>query len=341
MKSLSRSLSACLSVIVITVTGFGAGCSSAEERVAFIVGNDSYPSVPLKNAVGDATAVRDMLRDQMGFKSEGIFFAKNTDRLVFYETFEKFTRAAGEAELVLVYYAGHGMESLDGKENFILPVDADVNLAAQSEAALRAAGINLMTLCSELAQKTNGAKVVLVDACRQRPAARGAPVGSGGGLAIYEDRRIPADTLIMLAAAPDRAASDGSDHGPFTAALLEVLPKEEQDLMSAFFSVSDRVQELTEKRQIPWLKFDGSGKIFRSEQCLTIGKGEMYPVKSLTGPSRKPGSAISGKTGALAKSTMGRMISTTKLHRLSGRQFVPMQLEKVPDYYILYFTASW
>ncbi|MDF1814571.1 MAG: SUMF1/EgtB/PvdO family nonheme iron enzyme [Verrucomicrobiales bacterium] len=254
----------------------------AEERIAFIVGNDRYPTAPLENAVRDATAVRDMLRDQLGFKESAIHFSTNTDRLGFFESFEAFTKAAGAAEIVLFYYAGHGMESIDGRENFILPVDADVKRAAQSEAALRATGINLMTLSADLALRSNGAKVILMDACRERPAGRTVTKRSGGGLAVYEDKRIPADTLIMLAAAPERVASDGKDHGPFTEALLEVLPQGGQDLMDSFFAVSDRVQEMTQKQQVPWLKFDGSGKIFRTRHFLAVGTPGMVspaPVK--------------------------------------------------------------
>ncbi|MDF1811432.1 MAG: SUMF1/EgtB/PvdO family nonheme iron enzyme [Verrucomicrobiales bacterium] len=267
------------------------------ERVAFICGNDKYPTTPLDNAVRDATAIRDMVRDQLGFEDGAIQFVTNADRITFYECFEKFINSADGAEIVLFYYAGHGMESIDGRENFILPVDADVKRASQSEAALRATGINLLTLCSDLSRKTDGAKVVLMDACRQRPAGRSVNGRSGGGLAIYDDKRIPADTLIILAAAPDRLASDGEEHGPFSQALLEVLPRGEQDLMSAFFSVSDRVQEITEKGQIPWLKFDGSGKVFRSHYFLSKGSPAslFVPLKTTKRPSRKHSDPMEGK----------------------------------------------
>jgi len=241
------------------------GTAYSTEKIAFIAGNDLYPEAALDNAVRDAGAVRTLLQSKLEFPPEKIHFATNTDRLGFFEKFEQFSQDAENADIVLFYYAGHGMESLDGLENFILPVDADIRRAAESEAALRATGINLMSLTSDLARKTNGAKIVLIDACRQRPAGRSIISGSGGGLAIYDDKRIPADTLMILAAAPERIASDGNRHGPFTEALIEVLPNGGQNLMDTFFRVSDRVQEMTQKQQVPWLKFDGSGKIFRSQ----------------------------------------------------------------------------
>ncbi|MEQ1840858.1 MAG: SUMF1/EgtB/PvdO family nonheme iron enzyme, partial [Verrucomicrobiales bacterium] len=121
------------------------------------------------------------------------------------------------------------------------------------------------------------AKVILMDCCRERPAGRGA-IRAGGGLVTYADAEIPADTLMILAAAPNRVASDGAEHGPFTEALLEVLPGNGNNLMDAFFAVSDRVREVTGDQQVPWLKFDGSGQIFRQQKFLAVSTPSVMPV---------------------------------------------------------------
>ncbi|MBU6303771.1 MAG: SUMF1/EgtB/PvdO family nonheme iron enzyme [Verrucomicrobia bacterium] len=245
-----------------------AATASAADRVALVIGNDAYRDFPLDNAVKDATAVRDLLSTRLGFQEADLVVATNADRVTVYESLEAFKRSAREAKILVVYYAGHGMESLDGKENFLLPVDTDIAAVAKSEAVLRAAGVNMMTLAEDLAAVSSGAKVILMDCCRERPAGRGAKPRAGGGLVTYEDGRIPADTLMLLAAAPERIASDGDGHGPFTLALLEELPVPGRSLFDTFFSVSDRVQALTENQQVPWLKFDGSAKIFRDNVLL-------------------------------------------------------------------------
>src|SRR5690606_229716 len=129
------------------------------------------------------------------------------------------------ADIAVIYYAGHGMESLDGRETFLIPIDADLEGAVDSEAVLKATGIGLGGILGDFGRATRGAKVVLLDCCRDRPKARTAAGEAvrGGGLTLL-DESIPADTLILLAAVPNRQASDGLDHGPFTKALLEVLP---------------------------------------------------------------------------------------------------------------------
>ncbi len=312
--SLAKSLSAGFCVLLIG----GLSTCPALDRVALVVGNDAYPTAPLANAVRDASAIRSLLESDLGFTSDGIFFSTNADRLTFFELFESFKKASAEAGIVLVYYAGHGMESLDGKENFLLPIDVDVAGAVKSEAVLRATGVNLMSLTADLADSTAGAKVILMDCCRERPAGRGA-ARAGGGLVTYADDRIPADTLMILAAAPERLASDGNEHGPFTEALIEVLPREGINLMDAFFAVSDRVQEATSQQQVPWLKFDGSGRIFREQSFLT-NRPVAPEVESGTSPGTNapPGSMAETAANMIAyKKALEAKASEAKVKELA------------------------
>lgn len=261
----------------------------ALERAALVIGNDSYTTLPLLNAVGDAEAVRDMLVQQLGFPQQSVIFGKNLSRTAIYEKLEAFGKVAEGASVALIYYAGHGMESMDGRENFLLPVEADVTSLITSEARLRAAGVNVEELLTQASQSTpHGAKVVLLDCCRERPTGRGT-ARAGGGLAIYADDRIPADTLVLLAAAPSRQASDGAGRGPFTAAVLEVLPRGGASILESFFAVSDRVLSTTQKQQVPWIKFDGSGRIFRESYFLKA------PVPGIAAP---PGRAVNGNSHA-------------------------------------------
>lgn len=274
---------------------------SAADRVAFVLGIDAYPDVPLDNAVRDARAVKEMLTGKLGFPDSGIVYAENPDRFTIFDKFETFKGIAAKADIVFVFYAGHGMESLDGKENFLLPVDAKVTRAAESQAALRASGINLMSLISDLAEATTGAKVILMDCCRERPAGRGVS-RAGGGLVNYADAQIPADTLMILAAAPNRVASDGKHHGPFTEALLEILPGSGDNLMEAFFAVSDRVRAVTENQQIPWLKFDGSGQIFRQQRFLaTTTEAAVVPVPMVPDAPAAPVQTSAGRLRGATK----------------------------------------
>ncbi len=58
-------------------------------------------------------------------------------------------------------------------------------------------------------------------------------------------------------------------------------------MFDAFFAVSDRVQSVTQKQQIPWLKFDGSGALFR-QNALVAGGGGAAPLMAVTPPAPVP-----------------------------------------------------
>ncbi len=43
----------------------------------------------------------------------------------------------------------------------------------------------------------------------------------------------------------------------------------------------------------------------------------------------------------VAATAVGKTVQKSKLHRLNGTRFRSADMEKAPDYYILYYSASW
>src|SRR3979411_82724 len=91
----------------------------AEKRVALVIGNSSYRNVAkLSNPANDAAAVAAM------FKSAGFDTVESRLNLTVSElrkTLRDFGNASRDADVAVVYYAGHGIE-LDGT-NYLIPVD--------------------------------------------------------------------------------------------------------------------------------------------------------------------------------------------------------------------------
>src|SRR5919204_4049591 len=80
----------------------------ADKRVALVVGNSSYQAVPqLPNPSQDASAVAKMFRDA-GFDSVEIQL--NVSNLEFKRAIRKFETMADQADIAVLYYAGHGFE---------------------------------------------------------------------------------------------------------------------------------------------------------------------------------------------------------------------------------------
>ena len=97
------------------------------KRVALILGIGEYQHLSsLTNPVRDAKAIATELRDH-GFEVSEHY---NLDRAELLDELETFKRQAQDAEVALVYYAGHGME-IDGK-NVVAPTDMEIECANKS-----------------------------------------------------------------------------------------------------------------------------------------------------------------------------------------------------------------
>ena len=85
--------------------------ASAERRVALVIGNSAYQNVPkLPNPVNDASAVATLLRNA-GF--DVVESKSNLGINSIRRAMRDFTNIARDADIGVVYYAGHGIE-VDG-----------------------------------------------------------------------------------------------------------------------------------------------------------------------------------------------------------------------------------
>ena len=92
----------------------------AQKRVALVIGNGAYQHVArLPNPSKDAAAMADMFR-KAGF--DRVKMAQDVGNLDFKRALREFMDAATDAEIAVVYYAGHGIQVRD--KNYMIPVDA-------------------------------------------------------------------------------------------------------------------------------------------------------------------------------------------------------------------------
>ncbi|MDX1733835.1 MAG: caspase family protein [Halioglobus sp.] len=95
---------------------------------ALLIGNKDYQSLPdLDTTIYDATALRDVLRDQYGFKTTLLQDATRYDIL---SAMEKLREELTEDDNLLIYYAGHGELDEVNTRGHWLPVDAEENSRA-------------------------------------------------------------------------------------------------------------------------------------------------------------------------------------------------------------------
>jgi formylglycine-generating enzyme required for sulfatase activity len=223
-----------------------AQAALAGGRAALVIGNGAYQNAPaLANPAHDATDIAAALR-RLHYSVQ---LVTDVRKLAMDSALQRFAREAAGADLLLIYYSGHGIEA--GGINYLLPVDARL----ESEASVPREAVSLPTVMG-VATRARQLGVVVLDACRNNPLAsrlrraEGTRSISRAGLAPVE----PAgDLLVAFATRHGHVAADGTGrNSPYTAAILETLrvPGLEVDLF--FRKVRDRVLAETHSRQEPF-----------------------------------------------------------------------------------------
>jgi hypothetical protein len=220
----------------------------AEKRVALVIGNSAYQNVsPLPNPVNDARAIADMFT-KAGF--ETVSAKTNVGNLEFKRALREFTSATQDADIAVVFFAGHGIEVRG--TNYLIPVDA--KLATDYDADDEAVSINRILDSLEMAKRL---RLIILDACRDNPFNKSmkraiALRAIASGLAKVEPATT--DTLIAFAAKAGSTAEDGRGaNSPFTAALLKHLTVPGRDIRLAFGHVRDEVMKSTGGKQEPYI----------------------------------------------------------------------------------------
>lgn len=205
---------------------------------ALIIGNSSYMgSSKLPNPINDAKAMSGVLRS-LGFT---VTESLDADRTKLVTSLSQFSKAAANADITLLFYAGHGVQ-ISGT-NYMLPID--LNLNDLSQVPLQ--GVSLNSVVEQyLPGKT---KLVFLDACRDNPLMQTASRSVSRGLAPIN---VSEGTLIAYSTKDGQVAQDGDGkNSPFTTALLQHLG-DPDDIAVVLRKVREKVMKNTGGKQQPW-----------------------------------------------------------------------------------------
>ena len=235
-----------LNLMISAALILGTHSASAENRLALVIGQSAYRSVPaLPNPANDAKAVARLLTDS-GFEvSQGSDLSQSEMR----EKVSEFARkvaAKGADTVALVFYAGHGLQ-IDG-ENFLLPIDVD----PKREADIPIQAVRLNDVLNTLNSVPSRMRILLLDACRNNPFPD-INRTAGGGLAIVDAKIGAPGTYLSFSTSPGAVAEDGAGaDSPYTTALLTVAKEANIPIEETFKRVRLSVNKATDGRQTPW-----------------------------------------------------------------------------------------
>lgn len=275
---------ACCIGLLMTGPALSAG------RIALLIGNQKYTHhKPLENPERDVELVADALK-RLGFVPKVL---KNAGRAAMVEAIDEFVAESSGKDVALFYYAGHGMQPLEGGRNFLLPVDArsvskDSILSADGVVADATGGI-----VQKLERLPTPARMrlVLLDACRNNPRSGRNHRDSDRGMTPT----MPEDLYTLVSystseAAPAKDDVNGSKHSPYAQAVARLLPKASvRSVRDVFDEISLEVRRATGGDQEPGIYSKLPGNILLSgrNQELSPAQREAdawYEAQSINTP---------------------------------------------------------
>ncbi|WP_027059502.1 caspase family protein [Mesorhizobium loti] len=285
MKTITVFLSG---IILVFLAALGAEAAAPDaKRVALVIGNSNYVhAITLPNPANDARLIASTLR-KAGFEViEGV----DQDNAGMHSLISRFTEQAYDADLAVIFYAGHGMQ-VDGK-NYLIPVDADLT----SPAYLKTRTVQIDDFMAALPPDP-AIGVIILDACRDNPLARtlaaslpkSRSTSLGTGLAPIEARSDGVGTgglLIAYATDPGAIAFDGDGaDSPYSTALAKHLTEPGVEIQSALTRVRGEVTETTQGRQRPWHNASLGREVFLGKPVAAAAPPAVNPVADASATS--------------------------------------------------------
>ena len=247
----------------------------AENRIALVVGNNAYESVPrLEKAVNDAKAVSSSLQ-AIGFQVQ---LATDLSRRDFIRQLSAFMDRVRPGDLALLYYAGHGIEVRG--VNYILPTDIPPAIPGQ-ESLLTGEAIPTEKIITDLQDRGARAMVFVLDACRDNPFKTGTTRSLGGVRGLAQGTP-PEGVFVLYSAgvgqsALDRMSDNDSDpNSVFTRVFLKEIQKKNIPLVAIAKTTQVAVRDLSHTvshAQVPAYYDQIIGQLYLAGESAAPTKG--------------------------------------------------------------------
>jgi len=237
MNNKFRIVFVCITISFLAISSVGH--SSADKRVALIIGNGDYINAPLRNPMNDATDMATTLK-QLGFS---VTLKTNADQRTMERAIRSFGKNLRKGGVGLFYYAGHGLQ-VKGR-NYLIPIDAVI----ESESDVKYSSVNAGLILGKMEDAGNNLNIIILDACRNNPFARSFR-NVEQGLAKMD---APTGSILAYSTAPGSVAADGDGrNGLYTEMLLKQMNQPGVDLPHLFMNVRKAVVSATHQKQVPW-----------------------------------------------------------------------------------------
>jgi hypothetical protein len=246
-------------------------------RIALVIGNANYTNGGvLDNPEADADAAAAKLAS-LGFQ---VTADKNLGQSGMRDLIGNFMSKVRDGDLVLIYYAGHGIEA-EGRD-YMLPVDVKL----ETPSAVQFQGIPLDLLYSD--KQTFGV-IIVFDACRDNPFLRRVKGAVAGTHALSP----PAGDLVLFSASSGDVAEDGGadpaggarKNSVFATAFTNALSVPDASIQRIYQTILREVRAQTSNRQAPQRFGDLAEDFVFNTQARGINYAVAAPLPAAPAPA--------------------------------------------------------
>ena len=255
-----------LALLLVLLFSLPVVVHAAERRVALVMGNGAYPgSAKLRNAVADAKLMARTL-EGLGFKVTLLTDVQTEQDMK--RALVQFKRSLPDAEVGLVYFSGHGVQTERG--NYLLPVQGDY----QREADFDSQAVRLSDVLEQF-RGSRAAGLVILDACRDNPF-RSSTRSATRGLRREEP---PNGLLIAYSTAQNQTAADGvGGNGLYTKHLAHFLSQKGLSVDEVFDQTAKQVKLESRGEQSPREDSDIRDKLYLNGAPQSAGAPGAAPA---------------------------------------------------------------
>lgn len=232
-------------------------------KLVLVIANESYDNVAKVDAAyHDGKRFADYCVRTLGIPEQNVSFAPNASLGKMRSELRRLERSVssfGEPVDVVVYYAGHGMPDDATKNAYLLPVDGDPLLPAET-------GLSLDGFYKLLSEMNARSVSVFLDACFSGARRDGEMINKARAVVIQPKAAAPKGNMFILSAASGQETAlpyKEKNHGMFTYYLLKKLQETKgnvslKDLSDYVISnVSRQSSLINKKSQTPTVQLSG------------------------------------------------------------------------------------
>ena len=236
-----------------------AAAPGAQNRVALVIGNDSYQHVTaLRNARADARAIARAF-EKVGYQVQ---LKLDVNEKAMKDAIRTFKGKVTGGDVAVFYFSGHGVQL--GGANYLLPID----IRGDNEDQVKDEAVPLQRVLDDLQDQRARFSLAIIDACRNNPFKGAGRALSGRGLAVTA---AATGQMVLFSAGAGQQALDSlgpgdkNPNGLFTRVLLKEMERPGLPVDRVLRNVRDEVVKLSQaagQEQVPALYDQALGEFY-------------------------------------------------------------------------------